>query len=291
MEYRFLTIRSPAKLNLSLRVLGQRRDGFHELFTLFHRISLEDTLRLEKKEKGIQVLCRPPLIPQKDNLIVRAFHRLRSYRPFKGGVRVYLEKQIPVGGGLGGGSSNAAAFLLAANRFFHLGLNHAQLMKIGASLGSDIPFFISDVLHAMGRGRGERITPLPFQRRLWFLLFPSAKGLSTRKVYRNLRPRGPHPSLTRLRHDAKIASACLAKGRVDEASRFLINDLMESTEGMRPSLKKTREKLSALGFGTCQMSGSGPTQFMIFPTPSRAQHALREFRRHGFRKVILCHSD
>jgi len=284
-----LTLHSPAKLNLALRVLRRRKDGCHELVTLFHRISLKDTLQLRKRSEGIRLLCSHAQVPKKSNLIVRAFHLLKKRYPFAGGVLVRLEKRIPIGGGLGGGSGNAAAFLLGMNRLFQLRLTRDQLMKIGGELGSDIPYFISGARHAIGRGRGDRIEPLPFKRRLWFILFPSRRGLSTRRVYCHFLLRQP---LTRLDHSVRMASAFLEQGNLKAAVQFSGNDLQESAEKIRPSLKKTRESLNDLQLGTCQMSGSGPTLFVVFHSQKKACEALRQFRKHRLgRNAVLCHSD
>jgi 4-diphosphocytidyl-2-C-methyl-D-erythritol kinase len=288
---RFLTLASPAKLNLVLRILGRRPDGYHDLCTLFHRISLCDTLYLKKRKEGVRLLCSHPRVPKRNNLVVRAFRLLKARRPFPGGVTVRLTKRIPVGGGLGGGSGNAAAFLVGMNRLFRLGLSLKELMELGGELGSDIPFFISGTRHAIGKGRGERIQGVPFRRRLWFLLILSPRGLAAKKVYQNFRSAGRPLSLTRISRDVKLASAFLERGELGRATAYLSNDLTESTERIQPSLRKTRERLSGLHLGTCQMSGSGPTQFLIFTSPAQARRAIRQLRRLDFSKrVRLCHS-
>lgn len=288
---RSLTLTSPAKLNLVLRVLGRRPDGYHELFTLFHRISLRDTLRLEKGNKGIRLICSHPRVPKKTNLVVQAFHLLKAQHPFSGGVTVRLTKRIPVGGGLGGGSSNAAAFLVGMNRLFRLGLAQKELIDLGKKLGADVPFFISEARHAIGRGRGDEIQPLPFKKRLWFLLFPSLKSLSTREVYSGLRSLRSRVSLTKVNREIKISSAFLEKGNLSRAERFLENDLRPSAEQIRPSLRETRERLSGLHLGACQMSGSGPTLFVLFSSRSQAVRALCRIQDPRWRKkAIVCHS-
>ena len=193
-------------------------------------------------------------------------------------MSVYLTKRIPVGGGLGGGSSNAAAFLIGINKLYGLKISLKELMKIGKELGADIPFFISGARHAVGQGIGDRIRPVPFKKRLWFVLLTSSKGLSTRKVYEGFRLSHRQPVLTRLNRDVTI-------------NRALTNDLTQSAERLQPSLKKIRENVSGLHLGTCRMSGSGPTLFFIYPNRRQAIHALRKLRTHGFSKsAVLCHS-
>ena len=286
-----MLIESPAKLNLALRILRKRNDGYHELYTLFHRISLGDTLQLQKKREGIRLFCPHPEVPKRNNLIIRAFQLLKKEHPFKGGVKVRLVKRIPVGGGLGGGSSNAAAFLLGMNRLFRLGLKSKDLFRIGIKLGSDVPFFLSGLHHAIGRGRGERLQSFRFRKRLWFVLLSSGRGLSTRKVYQNLRLATPVPSLTRISRDVNMGSAYLEKGDPEQAARFLVNDLAQSAERMRPSLRKTRLSLSSMQLGTCHMSGSGPTLYFVFSSYKKALRALHKLRGQRLSKAaILCHS-
>lgn len=288
---RSLTLASPAKINLVLRVLGRRPDGYHELFTLFHRISLRDTLRLQEGNEGIRLICSHPRLPKKTNLIVRAFRLLKIRHPFSGGVTVRLTKRIPVGGGLGGGSSNAAAFLLGMNRLFRLKLTRKELIDLGKELGADVPFFISQARHAIGRGRGDEIQPLVFKKRLWFLLFPGSRGLLTRDVYRRLRYSKRRVSLTKVSGKTKISSAFLEKGNLSRAGRFLENDLTRSAEQIRPSLRETRERLSGLHLGACQMSGSGPTLFIPFSSRKKAERALRQIRQRRWApSTLLCHS-
>ena len=297
-----MVVSSPAKLNLYLRVLGKRRDGYHEIVTLFHRISLADTIHLRKIKEGIRLVCSHPRVPIKDNLIVRAFHLLKSEYPFRGGVAVRLTKRIPVAGGLGGGSSNAAAFLLGMNGLFKLKLTLPQLSGLGAKLGADIPFFLSGTRQAIGRGRGDRIKNLPFKGQLWFLLFPVDRGLATAEVYAGLglqksRPgRGAshlsgHPVLTQVTRDVKLLSAFSENGNLFRAEQLFVNDLTRSAERIRPALGKMREKLDGLQLGRCRMSGSGPTLFIVFPSKKKARHAQRTIKRKlGAQSVILCHS-
>lgn len=289
---RSLTLASPAKLNLALYVLGKRRDGYHELVTLFHRISLKDTLRLRKQSRGIRLICSHPKVPIRQNLIVRAYDLLQSECSFSGGVSVHLTKRIPVSGGLGGGSSNAASFLIGMKRLFGLKISQKKLMKLGAKLGSDVPFFLSGARQAIGMGRGEKIEPLSFRRRLWFLLLQSPGGLSAREVYSHVSFKRPPLSLTRAKHEVRITAAFLEKGNFKQAAQFLQNNLTGSAEKIRPSLKRARERLSNLQLGTCRMSGSGPTLFFIFLSHREALQAKRFIQKQKLFKPagIVCHT-
>ena len=286
-----LTIESPAKLNLFLRVIKKRKDGFHELYTLFHRISLRDAVHLKKKAKGIEIFCSHPQVPKRNNLIVRAFNLLKSKHPFQGGVDVRLIKRIPVGGGLGGGSSNAAIFLLGMNRLFRLGLRRSELAEIGKELGSDVPFFLYETRHAIGTGRGESIHPIPFRKKLWFILIPSPRGLSTGKVYGNLKLPKQAVSLTSIKRGANMATAFLKRGRPELAGQFLVNDLTKSALKIRPALGEMLKVMNRLHLGIFQMSGSGPTLFSVFNSKLPALRASKKLRRVKFANTaILCHS-
>lgn len=288
---RSLSVDSPAKLNLVLRVLGRQRDGTHRLYTLFHRISLRDTLRLTKRKKGIRLVCSHPQVPLKDNLIVRAYTLLKERRPSMGGVGVRLTKRIPVGGGLGGGSSNAASFLIGMNQLYQLRLTRKELFTLGRRLGADVPFFLSGARHAVGTGRGDRIQAVSFKRRLWFLLLTDPKGLSTRAVYQGLTPQERRASLTRVTHDVRMASAFLEKGIPEEAAVFLRNDLERSAGRLRPPLGKRLKNLRELQLGHWQMSGSGPTLYSIFPSRREALRSLRKLRHHPFSGTFfVCHT-
>src|SRR3989338_4856261 len=271
-----LILDSPAKLNLILRVLRRQIDGYHRLCTLFHRISLRDTLRLTKRKKGIRLVCSHPKVPLKDNLIVRAYTLLKERRPSLAGVDVRLTKRMPVGGGLGGGSSNAASFLIGMNRLYRLRLTKKELFTLGRKLGADVPFFLSGARHALGTGRGDRIRAVPFKRKLWFLLLTDPRGLSTRAVYQGLTPQERRASLKRVIHSVRMTSAFLEKGILEEVRVLLRNDLKKSAGRLRPPLRKRLENLRELQLGHWQMSGRGPTLYSIFPSRREALQNLQK---------------
>jgi len=161
-----MQILAPAKINLSLRILNRRPDGFHEIETLISPISLYDKIDIEKQSRWIDFSCNDPSIPRgDDNLVVRAAKRFLEATKVKGGVAIALKKKIPHGAGLGGGSSDAASTLLALNEVFETKLPREALAKIAESIGSDVPFFISQS-PAICRGRGELVTPIELRERL-----------------------------------------------------------------------------------------------------------------------------
>ncbi len=283
------TIKSPAKVNLFLKVLGRRSDGYHELVTLFHRISLHDRLILKKINwpQFRLIIRHSKLGPARKNLIYRAYQTLRQVASWKGGVEVTLEKNVPIAAGLGGGSSNAAHFLLGMNRLFDLKLSQKTLTKLGAQLGSDVPFFLSETNQAVGTGRGEKVKPIPAQGRLWFVLIVPHFRISTPLVYRKLRA----APLTRISHDVTITSVFSGHQKKGKWLTFLRNDLFQTSCSIRPELKQIGALFDQLGVTRWLMSGSGPTMFSIHKSTREAMRIARIIRRQKPSvKVFVCHT-
>lgn len=290
---RSLTISSPAKLNLTLRLIGRLPGGYHEIFTLFHRISLADTLQIRKRgAKGCRLRTDYEGLPvDSRNLIVRAYELLSCRCPHLGGVEVRLTKRIPVGAGLGGGSSNAASFLLAMNRLYHLGLSRRSLLALGKKLGADVPFFLKEISQGLGTGRGDRLKEVAGGRKLWFLLVLSNQALSTADVYRGFRFSGPRPSLTKEGATVRILCNFLRAGELGEAAHLLHNDLESPAFRLRPGIRRTLTVLKKLGHGAARMSGSGPTVFAIFNQPQEAKRLAMKLRpQFPPGAIVVCHS-
>ncbi|MCM8775391.1 MAG: 4-(cytidine 5'-diphospho)-2-C-methyl-D-erythritol kinase [Candidatus Omnitrophica bacterium] len=287
-----LTLRSPAKVNLYLRIVGRYQNGYHKLVTVFHRLSLCDTLRLEKKESGFTLCSSGPALPSgRENLVVKAYELLKKKFPNLKGVSVNLKKRIPIGGGLGGGSSNAATFLLGMKKLYRLPITLRELVLIGKRLGADVPFFLHNLNHGIGLGRGDRIVPRPLKRKFWFLLLIDKKGLSTRKVYERLSHSRPAVSLTNIYHTVKILSSFLDEGNAVQAGRLLQNDLEAAAFCLRPSIQKKIKRLRELGIPAVGMSGSGPTVFGFFSREEEARRLHRTLPQdRRYQKVIVCHS-
>src|SRR3989338_10151359 len=187
---------SPAKINLFLNVLSKRPDGYHELQTLFERVSLGDFLTLKKRDSGLRFRVTGSRVPKgPKNLALKAAVLLRQECGVKAGAAIHLEKRIPVSAGLGGGSRNAASVLLGLNLLWRLELPKKRLLEIAAKLGSDVSFFILERSYAFARGRGEILKPLhPGPGTLWHCLVKPPFGNSTKKAYqRVLRQRGARP--------------------------------------------------------------------------------------------------
>jgi 4-diphosphocytidyl-2-C-methyl-D-erythritol kinase len=263
-----LLLASPAKLNLGLEILGKRPDGYHEIRTLFQKISLHDTLHFAlRKERGVSVSADNPELPVgRRNLVYRAAAMLLERSNSSGGISIRIEKRIPIGAGLGGGSSNAAATLKALNEMLGIGLGRKELAGLGLEIGADVPFFLMEGA-AIGTGIGERLKKVdlpPF----WYLLINPGFEVSTQWAYRNL-------VLTKRRFRSNIHK--FVRTPV-ETSRVLRNDLEEVVRASHPQINTMKEILYSAGAEGALMSGSGPTVFGIFEGEARASEAFRKIR-------------
>jgi len=282
---RSLKISSPAKVNLFLKVLGRRNDGYHELQTLFHRISLQDQIILRKiSEPELRLITNHPKLSRtRSNIIFQVYQALQKVAKWEGGVEVKLKKNIPVAAGLGGGSSNAAHFMLGMNRLFNLKLSFKTSVQLGAQLGSDVPFFLYKVNQAIGTGRGEKIKCFPSKNKFWFVLIIPPFGIPTPLVYKRLKAR----PLTRISRDATITSADLRCNR--DGYPPLHNDLFSASCRIRPELKRIDVLFDQLGATRRLMSGSGSTMFSIHKSRREAKRIAQIFkRRRPDVKIFIC---
>lgn len=274
-----LTLESPAKINLCLYVLGKRPDGYHELLTLFQRISLRDRVLFRKTRSGFRLQCRHPLVPcDSRNLIEKAWRLVQSRTGLRGGMEVILDKRIPVAGGLGGGSSNAATTLLAANRLFGLRLSQPDLMEMGRKLGADVPFFLLETSRAIGRGRGDELQPLAGATKLSVLLTLFSSGISTKSVFESLSRPALGPTLTKLNCDIIMISVFLASKDLKGCSTLLRNDLFKAAHRMKPEIGRVLSFLRNSRPASA-MSGSGPTVFSLAANRVETEAAASEISR------------
>ncbi|EMP57140.1 4-diphosphocytidyl-2-C-methyl-D-erythritol kinase [Marinobacter santoriniensis NKSG1] len=252
-----LTLPSPAKLNLFLHIVGRRDDGYHELQTVFQFLDYGDdiTFTLTGEQTDIRLAQPVPGVPDDDNLIIRAARALAAHsrRPLPG-VVIDIEKRLPMGGGLGGGSSNAATTLLGLNHLWQLGLSLDQLAEIGLGLGADVPVFVRGHA-AFGEGVGERLTPVDPPED-WFLVLKPACNINTGKIF-------SEEGLTRDTPKIKIAPAFEG-----DASRYR-NDCEDVVRKLYPEVHQSLEWLSQ--FGPARLTGTGACIFGRFPTESAAR--------------------
>lgn len=267
---------SPCKVNLLLNVLGRRADGFHELETLLYPVRVCDRLVLETTSTGVQLECNLPALPtDARNLVHRAATMFLEAAGIRDGVRIRLEKKIPLAAGLGGGSSNAATTLLGLNELFGQPLSPERLHALGAALGSDVPFFLQ-ARPAIATGRGEQIEPLDFfptLRGAFFLLVHPGFGVPTAWAYQNLArfPEALHGAPGRARRLATL----LRSSDLFTAARHFYNALEAPVLEKYPLLALFQEFLRSHGAAATLMSGSGSTTFAIVEKRHEAE-ALRE---------------
>jgi 4-diphosphocytidyl-2-C-methyl-D-erythritol kinase len=279
-------IRIPAfaKVNLRLDVLGKRDDGYHELRTIFHTISLHDTLRfrpLRAPRIALQILGDEQLSREaaERNLVYRAVEALRRELKIHSGVEILLQKKIPAGRGLGGGSSDAAAALLGyfeftKNQFTKKGLDSTRFLEIAAGLGADVPFFLLGG-RALGLGKGDEIYPLPDIPKLSLLIVsPTSIHVPTPDAYRWLH--APElASLTKIAATHKLLKFCALCWSAQ--GECLSNDFEPAVFRRHPRLAQIRRALLQGGASEALLAGSGSAVFGVFPSPAKARRAAVGF--------------
>ncbi len=263
------TVQSPAKINLILKVLRRREDGYHDIASLMQKVSLADEMQFAPGRQGISLTCPGSDLPTGEgNLVVRAARALFTEAGFAGGVEIALRKRIPTAAGLGGGSSNAATTLVVLNDLFRFGFDRERLMQIGARLGADVPFFIyGDKARAFGIG--EILEPAEIPSGMWVILVNPGFEVPTKWVYQSL-----NLPLTNTPVKYSIPSFSGAS----EIAAALTNDLERVTVSRYPVLAELKEFLLRHGALGSLMSGSGPTVFGLFenePDTIEAEGALR----------------
>jgi 4-diphosphocytidyl-2-C-methyl-D-erythritol kinase len=256
-----MEITAPAKINLYLNVLYKRPDGYHEIETLFERISLADRLSVELTGGQTSITCDNPMVPtDPGSLMMRVIGLFNAKSGARHRFRVHLEKKIPVSAGLGGGSSDAASLLMAMNITAGNPLGMDCLSEIAASCGSDIPFFLQDTSFAVGRGRGESLRKVKSGLKIWHILINPPFEVSTKDIYDGLDPL----VLTRKVAVDTMFSTFLRDKDYSGIAKNLCNDLQDVTLGKFPVLGKVFSALRESGAEGVLLSGSGPTVFGIF---------------------------
>ena len=283
------TFRSFAKINLGLEVVGKLPNGYHELKTIFATVALHDLIEIGTARNGVTVRSDHPGVPNDaSNLASRAALLMQELAGTDRGVSIRIEKRIPVGGGLGGGSSNAATVLRALDLIWKLGLGPSGLTDAAKKLGADVPYFLQGG-PALGRGRGDDIHPLDLRLAEKVLLVPHQAGVSTAAVFRRF---AMQPPLAR----ARSPIDALLHGGADGA-RFperpcvgLVNDLEAAALFESPALASVGEHVARVarqtGASHAAMSGSGSTFFLLHADTSSRRAAVRALKEEGIESVI-----
>jgi 4-diphosphocytidyl-2-C-methyl-D-erythritol kinase len=275
-----VVLMTPAKVNLTLEVLGPRGDGYHELASVFATVDLRDRVRVAPW-RVLDVRIAPPVgAAPGDDLASRAVRALADASGVPALAHVRVRKRIPVASGLGGGSSDAGAVLRGLARVWRL--DGVDLTPLAARVGSDVPFFVSGAAYALVRGRGELVETLPGPEPFWIALVLLAQPVPTAEVFAAHRAKSSTGERT-----AKLAKALRdRKVTVAALRECLHNDLLAAAERVAPAIAEAREAASALGIDLA-MSGSGPSLFALGDDRADALRIARRLRRAGLRVRVL----
>ncbi|MBN1825118.1 MAG: 4-(cytidine 5'-diphospho)-2-C-methyl-D-erythritol kinase [Candidatus Eisenbacteria bacterium] len=261
-----ICLESYAKVNLFLEVLGERTDGYHEIETVMQSVSIRDRIDMEEKEEGIEVVAEGAGVPSgEENLAHRAATLLRREAGVRAGCSIRIRKGIPAAAGLGGGSGDAAAVLAGLHRLWRLDWPRERLAALGATIGSDVPFFLWGGA-ALCTGRGEIVEPLPsLSQRHRFLIVTPPFQVSTRFIYNELN----RYALTRPKVWSKVKCVHGLGSDPECMLHRLWNRLEEVAFSARPSLREWADRMERLGCSRVLLSGSGPTLFGLLPRGER----------------------
>jgi len=291
-----ITLSSYAKLNLGLNVLGKRRDGYHDIETVLQAVSLSDSVKVELGPEDLEVQCDRPEVPKRErNLAYRAAQEFVRRAKLNVGARITIEKRIPLGGGLGGASSNAAAVLIALNLLTGRRLAKEELASAGAELGSDVPFFLCGGT-ALARGRGELLDcSLPTPPLCFVIVYPNFP-ISTRWAYSRIDEStarreaslgdqseriGARFSLTGYTFSANMMAEAIRAGALSQIAANLGNSFEEVVFQTYPELSKIKEELISSGVLGASLSGSGSSLFGICEGENGAQRISHSLGQSG----------
>lgn len=283
-----MKIRAPAKINLRLKVIGRRTDGYHLIDAIIVAVSLYDEIEIRKLRAGakqksidawIKLTCDDPAVPADEtNLAYRAAQLILKRSGARQSVHIHIRKRIPLGAGLGGGSTDAAATLVGLNRLLHLRLTPAQLEKMALSLGADAPFFIR-ARPARARGIGERLTELRGLPPIWAVIVYPGFAVSTACVYRKFAPK-----LTKSTVNTSMTTSLKC---FEKLSDLMENDLESVTLRRYPEIGILKQKLLREGAHRVLMSGSGSSVFAVFASRQTAKAAFERLRKEEGAQAFL----
>jgi 4-diphosphocytidyl-2-C-methyl-D-erythritol kinase len=272
---RRFSLPSFAKINPSLRIVGRRPDGYHEVRTILQTISLRDDLHFASGDDGaVQLTCDDPRIPTDEgNLVVRAAEALRDRFHIRAGAKIHLEKRIPAKGGLGGASSNAAIALLGLRHLWSLDVGIDELIKLGAALGADVPFFFVGG-RSLATGIGTELTPFADPAKEFLAVVTPNTGVATADAYKALRA----PALTTSGDASILSISCSPADFQDTAPGILQNDFESVVYELEPETKRAGEALVRSGARRVLLAGSGSSVFGVFDNTEARERALQEIR-------------
>ncbi|MDZ7624063.1 MAG: 4-(cytidine 5'-diphospho)-2-C-methyl-D-erythritol kinase [Ignavibacteriaceae bacterium] len=268
-----ITVDSPAKINLGLNVIRKRDDGYHDLETIFIPLLLSDKITFSKSNEFSFRTDSELLNQLKDNLIIKAIRLLEDFTDRKFVLDIFVEKVIPIGGGLGGGSSNAATTLKTVNKMFDLGLSYQELSKLAIELGSDVPYFLNPV-PSYAESRGELLYPLNIEIPYPILIINPRIKIDTAWAFKKIKPVTPVKNLRQIFQESL--------NDFDKLKSNVKNDFEEVIFNEFPLLKQIKEELYKQGAEFSLMSGTGSTVYGIFSNLQKAYWAEEYFKQNYF---------
>ncbi len=274
-----------AKINLGLRVHGRRPDGYHEISTVFQTVTLRETLSFQATaDDKFELVCSDPSIPTDDsNLVLRAASALRERFGVGRGARVELEKAIPAGGGLGGGSSDAAVTLAALAALWEIETEAGELAEVGARLGADVPFFLTGGT-ALGTGTGTAIRPLEDAPKMHLVIVAPGIHVSTAEAYGALGA----PALTKVEPLVNLSVSRTEADFPDSLCDVWLNDFEAVVVRLYPEIGRARARLVGSGAARVMLSGSGSSVFGVFESKGAAERAGEALKAESGWKVFAC---
>jgi len=264
-----LKVKSPAKINIGLNIVSKRDDGFHNIETIFYPLNLFDEITFTESSEFSFISNDENLNKEKTNLITKAKDLLESFTSKKLYVKIYLEKNIPIGAGLGGGSSNAATTLLALNDFFNLNVSKENLSKLALQLGSDVPYFINPVA-SFAESRGEIITPINFNLDKHLLIVNPGIHIQTKWAFSLIKPKQPKVSLKNFINKSKTST--------NEILQFASNDFENVVFEEYHQVKEIKNKMLEFGANYSLMTGTGSTVWGMFDDEEAANQTKLFFK-------------
>jgi len=264
-----ITLTAHAKVNLFLKVLDKRKDGYHNILTLFERITLADEIKISKIPSGVIISSDKFITGNPEgNIVYKAAESILRYKKINKGVKIRVKKGIPIAAGLGGGSSDAASVLIGINKLYNLKLSEKELMKLAGKLGADVPFFILRKPFAIGRSIGDKLEKLNAKTRLWHIVvFPGPKT-STKEIYEAFDV--STKDLTTDFADDKISRTFKRSMDFNAVESMLYNDLEETIVSKKPITGTILERLAYSTGRKAIISGSGPSVFCLCPSRKEA---------------------
>lgn len=300
-----MKLKANAKINLYLDVLDKRKDGYHNIETVFQEVSLADDIFIcspriysgvstANVKNGIKILCNNPKIPtNKKNLVYKAAELIKKHFKIKKDVEIKIIKRIPVGAGLGGGSSDASAVLKGLNKLWNLKLSKKTLMDMAKKIGADVPFFIEGG-RCFAAGIGDVLMQLPVKRKEWYVIVKPAFSISTKFAYSKVNYRlPPHIISTdfvkfRAKHGGKLCTGLTNSKKIDKIKNYY-NKLENAVITLYPEIKRIKKQLVSYGADYSLMSGSGSCVFGAVKNKKEGQKVKNRIKKDGY-SVWLVHT-